>query len=564
MMVKYRAIELHCPTSIWNAVSLLSLLDLMHNIGYNALILHENNLVDQLTYPGFEFCGSSEASGVHKRYQCAFREIYKLAPTQRSKVFQKVEFMNWVVREASQRGITVFFNVKELSFMDHLLAKHPELIKENTICPSNEYWWTFIEKKYQELFEDIPDLQGVLVSPGTSESRLSVMNNTCKCNNCRRLSPSEWFRKLIAVLDGVCRRMGKMLIIRDFSFRKADQQELVDAVVSVSPTVGISVKNTPHDFYPTFPDNPLIAKKLDRPKWVEFDCMGQYFGWGVAPTLLLNNYRSRLERVLGDSIDGILMRIDWESLPSHTALQTLNSINVWGISFLINDCSLDDVTVEWLEYQQVWKTRVHNPDVAKWFYNILESSWEIVKSVLYAHDCVINDCSNFPVSVDHLFWLAEEKNSLKDWDPSKASVLSMDAKNITSLLAEKEAGMDLFKWVCSELQNKWPGDLDPGFKGQLKKEFNYFGQYIEGFYHLFKCTVLMKHLESLVQPSKRVRADLRAAIKQARNFLERLAGQYETYPYPVSVLLSPQRFRVFYEDLNKRLTKGGQSYGFRN
>jgi hypothetical protein len=34
------------------------------------------------------------------------------------------------------------------------------------------------------------------------------------------------------------------------------------------------IKVTPHDFYPTFPDNTLIAQVGGRPKWIEYDTNG--------------------------------------------------------------------------------------------------------------------------------------------------------------------------------------------------------------------------------------------------------------------------------------------------
>ena len=51
---------------------------------------------------------------------------------------------------------------------------------------------------------------------------------------------------------------GKKLIIRDFIYTKAEQDRFQKAFIDMPEEIVLSLKNTPHDFYPTFPDLSLI------------------------------------------------------------------------------------------------------------------------------------------------------------------------------------------------------------------------------------------------------------------------------------------------------------------
>ena len=69
---------------------------------------------------------------------------------------------------------------------------------------------------------------------------------------------------------------------------------------------------------------------------------------------------------------------------------------------------------------------------------MLGGSWEITRRACYVQDCVFSDSTNYPVSLDHAFWLAEEKNSLRDWDPAKADALAPTEAVALAVMAEKD------------------------------------------------------------------------------------------------------------------------------
>ena len=64
---------------------------------------------------------------------------------------------------------------------------------------------------------------------------------------------------------------GKKLIIRDFIYTKAEQERFQKAFIDMPEEIILSLKNTPHDFYPTFPDNPLMGHVGSHPQITEYD-----------------------------------------------------------------------------------------------------------------------------------------------------------------------------------------------------------------------------------------------------------------------------------------------------
>ena len=151
-------------------------------------------------------------------------------------------------------------------------------------------------RKYTELFQDLPELAGIITAPGTGESRLAISSNRCRCELCRATTPTQWYTRLVAgdaQADprGRAAARGARLRVRPRrrtrSWPRRSERLPTDIIVSL--------KNTPHDYYPTFPDNPRLGKVGPHRQWLEYDCMGQYFGWGIAPAIMIEDIRRRLD-----------------------------------------------------------------------------------------------------------------------------------------------------------------------------------------------------------------------------------------------------------------------------
>ncbi|MCE1197147.1 hypothetical protein LWX53_11705, partial [bacterium] len=325
-----RAIEVHSSYA-WDFRWITKVLGFAHGNGFNALVLHRNDIVDQVVFPGLLFgVEKDEARNIFERYNIAYRKIYKYTPTRRSGPMLRRDYLRRVVESAARLGIAVYLENKELYFPDVLLELFPELTKGGHVCASDPFWVNFLAAKYAELLEDVPGIAGVITSLGTGESRVSITSNRCTCDLCKAMTTERWYSELFGAMYGPLASKGKKLIVRDFVFTKKNQDLLASQFDALPADVAIAIKNTPHDYYPTFPANKLIETLGDREKWIEFDAMAQYFGWGIGPSAMLRDFRSRFAYAKKHGAKGIILRTDWESLDGHTAFDTPNIINLYA------------------------------------------------------------------------------------------------------------------------------------------------------------------------------------------------------------------------------------------
>ena len=117
----------------------------------------------------------------------------------------------------------------------------------------------------------------------------------------------------------------------------------------------LSLKNTPHDFYPTFPDNPLIGEVGSREQWIEYDVHGQYFAWGLTPSIMTDDLRHRLRYGLENGVRGYIMRTDWEGVQDLSCFDTPNLFNLYGAAILGSkiDANVREIYRKWLTEERL-------------------------------------------------------------------------------------------------------------------------------------------------------------------------------------------------------------------
>jgi hypothetical protein len=299
-------------------------------------------------------------------------------------------------------------------------------------------------------------------------------------------------------------------------------------------------------------------------QWIEFDCMAQYFGWGVGPAIMIEDQRVRLKRAKLAGIEGVILRTDWESLDGHSAFQSPNLLNLHSGAALSADLATParEVFRRWLLEQEMIEPGADPASIdacAAWAERLLGDSWQAVRRALYANDCVFCDSSTFPVSLDHAWWLAEEKNSLKDWLPEKSDALSPAWPNVEQLLDEKDEALRIVQTMSAVLEARPEGLSDRAY-ADLRHRYGVFERYIQGFRTVGRACFLVRHLEEPIDPEAPPRAELDALARRELEGLPELASAYDAFrrdlvdsSYVVDVLLSSERLRVLHEDLAGRL-----------
>jgi len=560
-----RALEIHSEYA-WDFRWVEKALAFVAARGLNALILHRNDIVDNVVYPGRYFGADRRPyRNIFERYQDSYRTLYRYTPTRRSRPLQRRDYLKRVVEAARRLGIDVYLQNKELWFPEILLELHPELWQNGTVCATDPFWWEFVRTKYTELFEDLPGLAGIITSPATGESRVSVSANRCTCDRCRATPPRDWYLRLLGAMYEPIARAGKRLVVRDFVFDAEAQAEIASAMAALPPDVVVSLKNTPHDYYPTFPHNPRIGRVGAHAQWVEFDMMGQYFGWGIGIAVMTEDLRARMRYARSRDVDGIVLRTDWEGLEAHTAFDTPNLLSLYAAAALAKDVDTPavEIAATWLDCEGYLRPELDargRRAAAARVAAVLGRTWDVVRRSLYANDCVFSDSSTFPVSLDHAWWLAEEKNSLRNWDPSKAGALRVDdADNVRRLLEEKDEAVRLVGTLGDEVRAL--GDvLTEAAHRDLTVRFDVFRRYTVGFRTIAHACVLTKYvLEAAARDRSPLSGDARGLLDARLGELRTLADEFDRFaaesalPHTVYLLLSPERLRALADDLQARL-----------
>jgi hypothetical protein len=460
MGLAFRAVEMH-GQRMWERERVLKVLAFMQRHRMNALVLHESDLVHKIVYPR------------------AYFDPYALwsdLPSRRGEnaIFNNRAYFHHLLAMAKDAGIAVWVNVKEIGFSDEVLGLHPELVKNGVVCPSEPFWMEYMEHKTDELFADFPGLAGMIVSFGSQESRASRVQNRCRCALCRTESLEGWFGRCIAALHAPATRHGRQLAVRDFAYKPEDHAPLIAAVAQAPADVIFCMKAMPHDFYITFPDNPAIGA-LARRQWVEYDVMGQFFGWGVMPCFVLTDIRARMQHWLTHGVEGGIFRIEWERINDFDALDTLNELNLIAAAALADDESVDPAEIcrRWLI------SRDWDEADAGWLAGIVDATLPVVRHAAYMNDFVSADNSMLPRSIQRAWWGMESRDALSPWDRSRARDLELDRDKVSRYGREKDEALAAARLLMARVRDD-VARRDPRLRSYVRAQFAWFEVWVEG------------------------------------------------------------------------------------
>jgi len=556
-----RGIELHSLYA-WVFKWIDSCLTFMQRERFNTLVLHRNDFVDLIVYPGKYFgCKKDSYDSIFERYKEIFRTLYKFTPTRRSGPYQRRAFLKRVLTIAKKRGISIYVENKELYFPEILLEFYPELVKNGKICATDPFWIEFLKEKYREFFAEFPEVDGIITAPATGESKVSITSNRCTCERCRNTSRAEWFKNVLEAMYEPIHAAGKKLVVRDFVFNPEAHKAIASVMENLPSDVVISLKNTPHDYYPTFPENPRIGNVGDHEQWLEFDAMGQYFGWGIGIANLADDYRRRMKSALEKGADGIILRTDWESLDGHTAFRTQNKVNLYAAGMLSNNVNTTnhDIYDHYLSSEGWYAGKDNREKTLEYYTSIIDRTWPLASKTMFVNSCVFSDSSLMPISYEHAFWLAEEKNSLKDWIPEKSDALAPKRERLEENLQEidrslKEADA-LYQLSLEEVVGLTAEKLS-GFRDAILIQ----KYYVELFALVKKVLLTARYLKETEESHeseyyKGKQATLKGLLSNLdseEEFLRHFGETTEFHPHTIYTLLDPDRVHCLKKDIEEK------------
>ncbi|HEY8611608.1 MAG TPA: hypothetical protein VIL69_10015, partial [Roseomonas sp.] len=496
----------------------------MRRSGLNALVLHESDLVHHVVYPRTLFDPHA---------------LWRDAPSRRGEnaIFNNRTYLASVLAMAREAGIAVWVNVKEIGFSDEVLAVHPEVFKQGAICPSEPFWMGYVEAKTDELFADFPDLAGVIVSFGSQESRASRAQNRCRCQLCAEEPLEGWYGRLIQAMHGPAARHGRRLAVRDFAYKPSDHLPLIEAMRKAPGDVIFCIKAMPHDFYLTFPDNPALGA-VGREQWVEYDCLGQFFGWGIMPCFVLDDLAERMPRWKAGGATGVILRIEWERINDLDALDNLAELNLIAGAALALGEAVDarEVCRRWL------LSHGHAADAAPWLAKMMQETAPIVRRAAYVNGFVSADNSMLPRSIARAWWGAEVRDSLIPWAPERDGELTIDRMKLTRYLAEKDAALAEAEALLDRMRNGEPG-LAPSVHALVLGAFAHFVTWVEGLRLTARVCLHARFLKQGEDAAEEDRRALAEDIEAVEAYASRVRGlaKNPAVPHQVVMLVDHRR-----------------------
>jgi len=545
-----RALEL-CGSSIWQWRTIDRSLELMERLGLNTLILGQDDLPNSIVWP-----------------RAYFTEDFMFArdPTHMTVSHTGADYLRQVIRRAGRRNIRVFLEAKEISYPYLLVELHPELMEtKGVVCPTHPLWWEFERARYREIVDLLPEIGGVVVSGGTNESEVSFSRRNCTCERCRSYSAATWHENLARSLHEAIRGNGRTLVVRDHARSRDEQNAIIEGCARVSPDVVISLKNTPQDYCPVYPDNPRIGQTPGNPAWVEYDTMGQFSGQGVFPVGLVGDLQRRLAYARGAGVSGVTFRGDVEAISDATAFNSPNLFNLCAGAFLAagSGGSNSDLSGRALALGIADPLKTESEDglpdglrggAAERFSRFMDASWDVMAQTTYVRGIAFTDGGGqIPDSLgafDNLLVF----QSIDDWEPRASDRIAPTAENLRLILAEKSRAEEQVAALPGLLRLDSSG-LPEDLRASLASMLALYRLYVRGFRRAAAACFTAKLAAGTRAPAD-IAAARAAAVDLALQGDEAEAALAKTDPaHFVRRLLDPAPARRLAADVREKMTE---------
>jgi hypothetical protein len=202
--------------------------------------------------------------------------------------------------------------IREVVLWDHALYDlqyYPAEFRtgpDGTIDFDNPAFWTWLKDDYRKLLELVPGADGIVLTFIETGARAERQHSA-------KLTTAQ--DKLAAVVnavaDVVIGERGKTLYARTFSYTHAEYRNIAGAIAKLArPDVRLMMKETPHDFFLTHPDD-FLAGTIARPTIIEFDVGAEFNGQGLIANTWPEHILARARNLLARAhVAGYVARTD--------------------------------------------------------------------------------------------------------------------------------------------------------------------------------------------------------------------------------------------------------------
>lgn len=546
-----RLLEIHGP-NMFNLFHVDRAIQFAKEHGMTGLIFHCNELIDRIVLPSHYF---SDRDLIDARWGVRDGTLEN-----------NRYYMRTVLSHCKKANLEFYAEVKEINYPHDMLEIVPFLRKSNgATCPTEPFWQEFLVEKYREFFKLLPDVSGIIVSLGSRESGVSISANGCVCERCKGYDKQQWYKELIESMYKPISEAGKKLIVRDFAFDIQNQYFTIDAAQTVSPDIIIAMKKAPHDYYPTFPDNPVIGRCKGMRQWIEIDTWGQFFGLGVFPCSVMEDLQGRLLRYSEkEGVCGVMLRTDWEIISQSSVFTSFGTLNLIGCAMISENLSipLEDVYHQWFEeglYSPLLADSYPqepciptSPDAEKILTAFMKDSWKVLEKIIYTRGHVFQRCVQFFRSVQEAFDNMVSLHKRDDWDPGASSLVSVTDENMKVIFEEKEEGLALLEKALATIK---PDEI--GVSNEIREYLYFMKETYMFFAHVMVDSCYAVYYIRKAQSTK-AREDVEKARLSIKPFEAHILYVHENitdqgYPNLIEWIISEDRLKEFLKDAEMQI-----------
>jgi len=251
---------------------------------------------------------------------------------------ERGEQLQMLARKAHELGLRVWIWVHEL---DNVPEK---FLEKNIVQMDRSGFWDWLEKRYEQVFTDYPEFDGLILTFHETEYRIFRDSQVQS-----KLSKPDRFAKMINTIYKVCKKYQKDFIVRTFLYEPIELEWVKEGLLKSDPGVMVQSKCVPHDWDPYYPHNPLIGAFPQNKQIVEFDCSSEFTGKNRIPYTSPEyfEYRWRFD-LKQPGVVGYNARVDHGG---YDAIHTPNEINLYTLYRLTEDPDItaNDIWKEWTE-----------------------------------------------------------------------------------------------------------------------------------------------------------------------------------------------------------------------
>lgn len=170
--------------------------------------------------------------------------------------------------------------IQEVVAWDHALYEldhYPARFRTGpggTLDLDDPAFWRWVKQDYREMLDRVPGVNGIVLTFIETGARAERQHSL------RSKTPQEKLAAVVnAVADVVIGERHLNLYARTFAYTHEEYRNITGAIDRFRPGVRLLMKETPHDFFLTHP-NDSYAGTIPRPTVMEFDAAGEFNGQG--------------------------------------------------------------------------------------------------------------------------------------------------------------------------------------------------------------------------------------------------------------------------------------------